>query len=190
MVDNRFRVENLNNPPGQPKGKDNPNLISRKSMEAFARTSGKSSKATYHEILKRINNAKDKPKKLQILRDYDSEPLRMLMKGAFDPSIKWDLPTGTPPYKANEAPVGTQHTWLADESKKLWHFLVGGNPGLSKTRKETMFIQVLENLSKEEARLLINIKDNKLNKAYKGLTANLVKEAFGWNDEFMRKADV
>ena len=53
-----------------------------------------------------------------------------------------------------------------------------------------MFIQVLENLSKEEATLLINIKDNKLNKAYKGLTANLVKEAFGWNDEFMRKADV
>ena len=31
------------------------------------------------------------------------------------------LPTGLPPYKANKAPVGTQHTWLADESKKLWH---------------------------------------------------------------------
>ena len=108
------------------------------------------------------------------------------MKGAFDPSIKWDLPTGTPPYKANEAPLGTQHTWLADESKKLWHFLVGGNPGLSKTRKETMFIQVLENLSKEEALLLINIKDKKLNRVYKGLTANLVKEAFNWNDNFMR----
>ena len=64
--------------------------------------------------------------------------------------------------------------------------MVGGNPGLSKTRKETMFIQVLENLSEEEATLLINIKDKKLNKIYKGLTANLVKEAFDWNDNFMR----
>ena len=155
-------------------------------MEAYARTANKSSRATYHEILKRINNAKDKKKKLQILQDYDSEPLRMLMKGAFDPSIKWDLPTGVPPYKANEAPLGTSHTWLADESAKLWHFLVGGNPGLSKTRKETMFIQVLENLSKDEATLLINIKDKKLNRVYKGLTANLVKEAFNWNDKFMR----
>jgi len=181
MVDNRFKVEQLNEQP-----KQNPNLIPKKNMEAYARTANKSSKATYHEIFKRINNAKDKPKKLQILRDYDSEPLRMIMKGAFDPSIKWDLPTGTPPYKANEAPLGTQHTWLADESKKLWHFLVGGNPGLSKTRKETMFIQVLENLSKEEALLLINIKDKKLNRVYKGLTANLVKEAFNWNDNFMR----
>ena len=26
-----------------------------------------------------------------------------------------------------------------------------------------------------------------LNKHYKGLTANLVKEAFDWNDDFMRK---
>ena len=49
-----------------------------------------------------------------------------------------------------------------------------------------MFIQVLENLSKEEALLLINIKDKKLNRVYKGLTANLVKEAFNWNDNFMR----
>ena len=183
MVDNRFKVEQLNTPQ-QPK--DNPNLISKKSMNAYARTATKSNRATYHEILKRINNAKDKKKKLEILRNYDSEPLRMLMKGAFDTSIKWDLPTGKPPYKANEAPLGTSHTWLADESSKLWHFLVGGNPGLSKTRKETMFIQVLENLSKEEATLLINIKDKKLNRVYKGLTANLVKEAFNWNDNFMR----
>ena len=184
MVDNKFRVEQLNNPQ-QPQ--QNPNIMSKKHMTTCASTAGKGGKATYHEILTRINNAKDKPKKLQILKDYDSEPLRMLMKGAFDPNIQWDLPTGLPPFKANKAPVGTQHTWLADESKKLWHFLVGGNPGLSKTRKETMFIQVLENLSEEEANLLINIKDKKLNKIYKGLTANLVKEAFDWNDNFMRK---
>ena len=86
MVDNQFKVEQLNEQP-----KQNPNIIPKKNMEAYARTANKSSKATYHEIFKRINNAKDKPKKLQILRDYDSEPLRMLMKGAFDPSIKWDL---------------------------------------------------------------------------------------------------
>ena len=43
------------------------------------------------------------------------------------------------------------------------------NPGLSKTRKETMFILwgFLENLSEEDIDLLINIKDKKLNKIYK-----------------------
>ena len=185
MVDNKFRVENLNTPN---KPMDNPHLISKKSMSAWATTAGKSSdRQTYHEIFTKINNAKTKSGKTEVLLEHDSEPLRMLLKGAFDPSIKWDLPDGVPPYKANEAPTGTQHTWLIDESKKLWHFLVGGNPGLSKARKETMFIQVLENLSKEESALLINIKDKKLNKVYKGLTANLVKDAFGWNENFMRQ---
>ena len=54
--------------------------MSKKHMSSWASTAIKGGKATYHEILTRINNAKDKPKKLQILKDYDSEPLRMLMK--------------------------------------------------------------------------------------------------------------
>ena len=166
----------------------NPNLMNPAMMKTSQNTSGVSENVQLmSEILTKINNAKDKPKKIAILREHASAPLKQVLKGAFDPNLKWDLPVGIPPFKANQAPLGTQHTWLADESKKLWHFLVGGNPGLSKTRKETMFIQVLENLSEEEANLLINIKDKKLNKKYKGLTANLVKEAFDWNDNFMRK---
>ena len=69
MVDNKFRVEQLNNPQ-QPQ--QNPNIMSKKHMSSWASTAGKGGKATYHEILTRINNAKDKPKILQILKDYDS----------------------------------------------------------------------------------------------------------------------
>ena len=50
-----------------------------------------------------------------------------------------------------------------------------------------MLVQILEGLTKEEAVLLIAAKDKELNKKYKGLTANLVKEAFNWNDSFMKK---
>ena len=59
---------------------------------------------------------------------------------------------------------------------------------VSKTRKETLFIQVLEGLHTTEADLLINIKDKRLNQVYKGLTEAVVKEAFDWNDDFMKKA--
>ena len=62
---------------------------------------------TFHEILTKVNNAKDKAKKLEILRQYDSPSLRQILKGAFDPKIDWDLPKGAPPFIANEAPVGT-----------------------------------------------------------------------------------
>jgi len=142
---------------------------------------------SFHEILTKVNNAKDKPKKIEVLRKYDTNELRMLMKGAFDPKLEWLMPEGSPPYKVNEAPVGTEHTWLKQEVKRMFHFLKGGNPQLSQMKRDNMFIQMLEGLCAEEAKLLIQVKDKELNKHYKGLTANLVKEAFGWNDDFMRK---
>ena len=136
------------------------------------------------EILTKVNNAKDKPKKVEVLKTYDSQPLRQVLKGAFDPSIIWDLPDGTPPYKENDAPAGTEHTLLSNEAKRLWHFVRGGDERLSKTKKETMFIQILEGLHADEAKLLVSVFNKELNKSYNGLTDAAVKEAFGWNADY------
>ena len=141
---------------------------------------------TVHEIFTQINNAKDKPKKIAILRQYDNQAMRTLLKAAFDPKIKFDLPEGNPPYIKNEAPAGTEHTSLASEARKLYHFVVGGNNDLNKLKKETMFIQMLEGLQEKDAEVLMAIKNKNLNNVYKGLTANVVKETFGWNDDFVR----
>lgn len=143
-----------------------------------------SSAPLLHEILTKVNNAKDKPKKIEVLRKNDSLPLRQVLKGGFDPKIEWDLPEGTPPYKENDAPAGTEHTTLYTEAKKLWHFVKGADDKLSKTKKETMFIQLLEGLHADDAKLLIAVKQKELNKVYKGLTDAVVKEAFGWNDDY------
>ena len=142
---------------------------------------------SYHEILTKVNNAKDKPKKLEVLKRYDTKELRSFLKGAFDPNLVWLLPEGKPPYTPNDAPIGTEHTWLKQEVKRMFHFLQGGNKDLSQSKRDNMFIQMLEGLSAEEADLLIKAKDKALNKEYKGLTANLIKEAFDWDDNFMRK---
>ena len=142
---------------------------------------------TFHEILLKVNNAKDKPKKLKVLQHYDTAELRMVLKAAFDPKIEWLLPDEKPPYQENDAPEGTEHTYLKREARRLYHFIKGGNPNLSQNKREAMCIQILEGLTKEEADLLNAAKDKELNKKYKGLTANLVKEAFGWNDSFMKK---
>ena len=162
----------------------NPNLISQKAMQAMNSTTGTGT-VLMSEVLTKVNNAKDKPKKIAVLRDYDNAPLRMVLKGAFDPSIKWALPSGTPPYIANEAPKGTEHGLLRNESKRLWHFVDGADAATTKTQKETMFIQMLEGLHQEEAELLLGMKNKTLNKSYKGLTSALVREAFNWNENFM-----
>ena len=164
---------------------DNPNLISKKAMMATSQTDG-SGVVLISEVLTKVNNAKDKPKKIQVLKDYDNLPLRQVLKGAFDPKIEWDLPAGDPPYIANEAPIGTEHGLLRNEAKRLWYFVKGANNELTKTQKETMFIQMLEGLHKDEAKVLLGMKSKSLNKMYKGLTESVVKEAFNWDDNFVK----
>jgi hypothetical protein len=165
--------------------KHHPSIMSKKSMEAVAGTAG-SGTTLFSEIFTQVNNAKDKPKKVQILRQYDNQPLRQLLKGAFDPKIEWDLPDGDPPFIANQAPLGTEHGLLRNEAKRLYYFVKGANNKLTKTQKETMFIQTLEGLHADEAKVLLGMKNKSLNKMYKGLTESVVKEAFGWTDNFVR----
>tara|TARA_Y100000004_G_C8908504_1_gene409846 strand:- start:594 stop:1124 length:531 start_codon:yes stop_codon:yes gene_type:complete len=165
----------------------NPNLMNPKSMQAVANTRGVGENVLLmSEILTKVNNAKDKSKKIAVLREHANAPLKQVLKGAFDPKIEWDLPEGDPPYIQNEAPLGTEHGLLRNEAKRLWHFVKGADPETTKTQKETMFIQMLEGLHIDEAKLLLGMKSKSLNKMYKGLTESVVKEAFGWNDEFYR----
>ena len=165
----------------------NPNLMSPAAMRATNNTSGIGENVQLmSEILTKVNNAKDKPKKIAVLRENASAPLKQVLKGAFDPNIEWELPVGDPPYMANEAPVGTEHGLLRNEAKRLWHFVKGADANTTKTQKETMFIQMLEGLHQDEAALLLGMKNKSLNKMYKGLTESVVKEAFGWNDKFAR----
>ena len=163
-----------------------PALATKRGMQALA-DAGRPVPVMMSEIATKINNAKDKPRKLKVLKDNDSVALRQVLKGAFDPKIEWLLPSGEVPYKVNEAPIGTEHTLLSQEAKRLYLFTKGGDNTLSSTKRETLFIQMLEGLTGEEAKFLVAVVNKKVNNEYKGFTANLVKEAFDWNDEFMKK---
>ena len=164
-----------------------PALSTKRGMQALA-DAGRPVSTLMSEIATKVNNAKDKPRKLKVLKDHDSVALRQILKGAFDPKIEWLLPKGNDiPFNKNDAPWGTEHTILSQEAKRLYLFTKGGDNTLSQNKRETLFIQMLEGLSGEEADFLITVVNKKINNKYKGFTANLVKEAFGWNDDFMKK---
>ena len=139
----------------------------------------------FSEILEEVAKAKTKSKKIAILKKHDTMSLRMVIKSSFDPNIKWQLPEGNVPYIPNDSPAGEEHMILLHEAKKLHHYIERGNPNLQQTRREIMFVQLLESLHHSEATLLVACKDKKLHQVYKGLSANVVKEAFNWNDNFM-----
>ena len=163
-----------------------PALATKRGMQAL-QDAGRAVPILMSEIATKINNAKDKPRKLKVLQENDSVPLRQVLKGAFDPNIEWLLPKGPDvPYTENDAPLGTEHTLLSQEAKRLYLFTKGGDNTLTQNKRETLFIQMLEGLSAEEAKFLITVVNKRVNNEYKGFTANLVKEAFNWNDNFMK----
>ncbi len=130
------------------------------------------------DILRKVSNAKTKKEKVDLLKKHNSPALRQLMVINFDESIISELPEGDVPYTPNDAPVGTDHTRLEQEYRGLYRFFKGGDPRIKALKRETLFVQLLEGLSSEEAELLVLCKDGRLNEKYKRITKAVVSEAF------------
>ena len=139
----------------------------------------------FSEVLEKVGKLKTKKQKIEFLKQNNTDALRMVVKSSFDPNIIWVLPEGPVPFKPNDVPEGTEHTILASEARKLYNFVEGGNGALTKNKREMMFVQMLEGLHESEAALLVAAKDKKLHQMYKGLSKNVVVEAFNWDDNFM-----
>ena len=128
------------------------------------------------EVLQKVHSAKTKAQKVKILQENNTNALRSVLIANFDESIQSLLPEGSVPYEKNDAPLGTEHTVLEQEYRKLYLFFKGGST-IKQSQRENLFIQMLEGLSVEEAELLILVKDKALNKKYR-VTRACVENAF------------
>ena len=130
-----------------------------------------------HEIFDLASKQRSKAKKIEILQEYANDAMKSVFIWNFDETVISVLPEGPVPYKENEVPVGTDHTSLRREHKHLYNFVKGGNDSLNSLRRETMFVQILEGLHPEEAKILCLVKNKALQTKYK-ITYDVVKEAF------------
>ena len=121
------------------------------------------------EILTEIN---EDPKAIEKYKG--NAALRLIFEHAFLPEKKFALPDGEPPYKKDAAPLGMAPANLYQEVRKLYIFC---RTDLKQIRKETLFVQLLENVHPSEAELILAIKDQKLTKKYPKITHKLVAEA-------------
>jgi|TARA_B110000305_G_C18862138_1_gene369222 hypothetical protein len=140
---------------------------------------------SFAEIFNKVSKIKSKKEKVSFLKHYQTDALRMVVKSSFDPKIVWALPEGEVPFRPNDAPEGTEHSNLSYEARKLYHYIQGGNPILTQSKRESMFVALLESLHPDEADILVAAKDGLLHQKYKGLSKNVVMEAFDWDDNYM-----
>jgi len=158
------------------------------------------------EILDLASRQRTKAKKVEVLRKYGDLALKSILIWNYDESVKSALPPGEVPYsgydeqtvyngtltsrlensaramyEANSFSLGNvdanARTTIRAQSKNLYHFVVGGNGGLAQTRREMMFINLLESVHPLEAHILVLVKDKNLESAYK-IPFDVVKEAF------------
>ena len=133
---------------------------------------------TFYEIFKEVHNAKKKAEKIAVLHHYSSASLKTILGYTYDPRIKWLLPEGTPPYTPLPD-AADQEAGLASELRRLYLFVEGNSEtqrNLKQTRREQIFIDMLEAIDPRDAKVLIGMKEGK--QPFNGLTRKLVAEAF------------
>ena len=157
------------------------------------------------EVLEAASKQRTKARKIEVLQKYAHNSIMAVLIWNFDESVISLLPEGDVPYgntrednsvtgtlsdKINDAvgmmsesgstSLGSQDQGKASirkEFTKFYNFLKGGNNGLSRLRRETMFINILEGLHPLEAEILILTKDKRLTDKYK-ITKDVVSAAY------------
>jgi hypothetical protein len=129
------------------------------------------------EILELFEKAKTKQEKIEVLKKHETSVLRAIMRINFDPLVKIDLPEGEPPYRKDDRPAGYEMTNLISEYRRFYIW-VDPKTNLPKIRKEKLFIEMLEGLHPSEAEIMCLAKDRKLQKRYKSLKEDIVREAY------------
>lgn len=124
-------------------------------------------------ILQEAAEQKNKIDKINTLKRYDSPALRSIVAHIFDPRIKFVLPEGDPPYKPSQFDTTGR---LYVEIRKLYIWVEGVGPQMPALKREKLFIDLLETVDPEDAKVLLSMKDKK--SPYKGLTLEVAMGAF------------
>jgi hypothetical protein len=118
------------------------------------------------ELIKDILS--DANKDITSLKKYSSNSVvRPVFEHAFLTEKKFILPDGIPPYKAQ---LGSSEQLTGSFYMETRRFYVYCRSDLKPLKRETMFISCLESLSNEEAKILIAIKEQKLDSLFPNIT--------------------
>lgn len=135
--------------------------------------------ANVFEILVAVEQAEDEDTRIKGLRYWADKngALRPVLKWQFDNVIVSKLPDGKTPFTRNSAPGPDLTESSLRHEFKMFKYFVESASDVQQTKREHMWIEMLEKIPTEEASLMDQVKDKKL-VAFKNLTKNLVQKAF------------
>lgn len=129
-----------------------------------------------HEVFTLVNEAPDVNSRVSILQEHATFGIKSLLQLNFKENVKLDIPEGSPPYKEDEGAPGVQTRHFENVIYDLKKLLP--NSGVTRIKREKLFINILETLHPSDAKILIAAKDKILTKLYSSLTEATVRKAF------------
>ena len=132
------------------------------------------------EILDEFHNAGTRISKTEVLHEHKGhKPLYYILKWNFDEKLKSTIPPGTPPFN-KEPQDGPSISNLWNYLKHFPMFVESSvSAKMHPTKRERLFIEMLEAVEIQEAEVICLAKDGKLeNSKWKGLTPALVSSAW------------
>ena len=156
---------------GRPKGAPNKPL-----MELPSERMNLTNNADVWEILGQANLVEEVDKQAHGLRVYNERngAVQKVLKWAFDENINSTLPEGPTPYGQNESPASDlTETSLRFEHKLFKYFVTEELP---QTKRESLWIGMLEGIPKREAEMMDLIHQGKF--PFKNISEEAVKTAF------------
>lgn len=128
------------------------------------------------EIINKASQIKSTENRIHFLKNHYSKALHEVMAYGYDKRVKWLLPPDPPPYKPLDNDPDAATGILYTEYRKFYLFVQGGHPTLKQVRRESIFVDLLEMLHPNDAKLVIDLANKKLPK---GITQEVVEAAYG-----------
>jgi len=128
------------------------------------------------EILAQANKLGSKDKRIEYLREQSCTALKDILRIGLDDTIQLSLPEGAPPFKKFDVEGNKKPKELRFVYTEFAKFVKAATPNLNQFKRETAFIELLESIHPDDAKLFCDAKDKNLK--YKYITKTLVKAAF------------
>lgn len=108
------------------------------------------------EVFGELAKLKSESEKVTFLKKWgDNFAIKSILQGCYNPNVKFLLPEGSPPYQENDPTM--VETRLYGMSKRFNMFVEGGRNIASQTKREMLFIELLESIHPLDAKIVLNM---------------------------------
>ena len=132
-------------------------------------------KMVLSEVLQAINDEPSLMDKGQPFAFQPHSALAIVFAHAYIPAAKFKLPDGDPPYNKEERKPGmtSSDLHIAFRRNRFSYYV---DSTIDQRKREQLFIMLIETVCNDEAKVLLAIKDQKLDLLYPNLTYDLLEQ--------------